>query len=79
MLKSVIDISEYAINNSKPEIRDRLKIGNAINLPWEANTFDLVISITTLHNLHAYDLDLALRNGTSWEASQISLPRELSQ
>ena len=56
-----IDISEYAINNSKPEIRDRLKIGNAINLPWEDNTFDLVISITTLHNLHAYDLDLALR------------------
>ena len=56
-----IDISEYAINNCKPEIRDRLKIGNAINLPWEDNTFDLVISITTLHNLHAYDLDLALR------------------
>ena len=38
-----------------------MKIGNAINLPWEDNTFDLVISITTLHNLHAYDLDLALR------------------
>ena len=25
------------------------------------NTFDLVISITTLHNLYAYDLDMALR------------------
>ena len=56
-----IDISDYAIANSKPEIRDRLQVGNAINLPWEDNSFDLVISITTLHNLHAYDLDLALR------------------
>ena len=56
-----IDISEYAINNSKPEVRDRLRVGNAINLPWDDNTFDLVISITTMHNLHAYDLELALR------------------
>ncbi len=56
-----IDISDYAIENSKPEIRDRLQVGNAISLPWEDNSFDLVISITTLHNLHAYDLDLALR------------------
>tara|TARA_Y100001954_G_C15820651_1_gene609799 strand:+ start:1119 stop:1790 length:672 start_codon:yes stop_codon:yes gene_type:complete len=56
-----IDISDYAINNCKPEIRDRLQVGNAINLPWDDNNFDLVISINTLHNLHAYDLDLALR------------------
>ena len=56
-----IDISNYAIENSKPEIRDRLQVGNAIDLPWEDNSFDLVISITTLHNLHAYDLDHALR------------------
>ena len=56
-----IDISDYAINNCKPEIRDRLQVGNAISLPWEDNTFDLVISITTLHNLHAYNLDQALR------------------
>ena len=56
-----IDISDYAIKNSKPEIRDHLQVGNATALPWPDNTFDLVISITTLHNLHAYDLDLALR------------------
>ena len=56
-----IDISDYAIGNCMPEIRDRLQIGNAIDLPWQDNTFDLVISITTLHNLHAYDLELALR------------------
>ena len=56
-----IDISDYAINNSKPEICNSLQVGNAVNLPWPNDTFDLVISITTLHNLHAYDLDSALR------------------
>ena len=55
-----IDISEYAISNSKPEIRDNLHLGNATNLPWADDTFDLVISITTLHNLYAYELELAL-------------------
>ncbi len=56
-----IDISEYAISNCKPEIRNRLRVGNAIDLPWSDNTFDLVISINTLHNLHVYELDSALR------------------
>ena len=56
-----IDISPYAIANSKEEIRDRLQVGSATDLPWPDDHFDLVISITTLHNLHAYDLDLALR------------------
>ena len=42
-------------------VRERLRVGNAIELPWENNTFDLVISINTMHNLHAFDLDLALR------------------
>ena len=50
-----IDISPYAIANSKEEIRDRLQVGTATQLPWPDNYFDLVISITTLHNLHAYD------------------------
>ena len=56
-----IDISEYAIKNSKEELEGRLRLGNATNLPWDDNTFDIVISITTLHNLKAYELDLALR------------------
>jgi SAM-dependent methyltransferase len=56
-----IDISPYAITNSKEEIRDRLQVGSATALPWPDDHFDLVISITTLHNLHAYDLDPALR------------------
>jgi SAM-dependent methyltransferase len=56
-----IDISPYAIANAKEEIRDRLQVGNATSLPFPDNYFDLVISITTLHNLHNYDLELALR------------------
>ena len=56
-----IDISEYAILNSKPEIRNSLQVGSATTLPWADNTFDLVVSINTLHVLHAYDLHQALR------------------
>lgn len=56
-----IDVSEYAIRNSKEEVRERLQVGNATSLPWPDKSFDLVISIQALHNLHCYDLDLALR------------------
>lgn len=56
-----IDVSNYAIDNSKEEIRDRLQVGNATQLPFPDNYFDFVFSITTLHNLHNYDLDKALR------------------
>ncbi len=56
-----VDISEYAIENSKEEIKDRLQVGNATSLPFPDNYFDFVYSITTLHNLHCYDLDKALR------------------
>ena len=56
-----IDISDYAIENSKEEIKDRLQVGNANSLPFPDDHFDFVFSITTLHNLHNYDLDKALR------------------
>ena len=56
-----LDISEYAIKNAKEEIKPLIHHGNATDLPWEDNYFDLVISINTLHCLEAYDLEIALR------------------
>jgi protein-L-isoaspartate(D-aspartate) O-methyltransferase len=56
-----VDLSEYAIENAKEEIRDRLLVGNAASLPYPDKHFDLVYSLNTLHNLHNYDLDKALR------------------
>jgi protein-L-isoaspartate(D-aspartate) O-methyltransferase len=56
-----LDISPYAIANAKEEIKDRIKLGNATALPFPDKSFDLVFSLTTLHNLHNYDLDKALR------------------
>lgn len=55
-----IDISEYAIQHSKPEIQSQLKVANAISLPYTDDSFDLVISINALHNLHNYELSQAL-------------------
>jgi ubiquinone/menaquinone biosynthesis C-methylase UbiE len=56
-----LDISGYAIENSKEEVRPFLDVGHANHLPYPDASFDLVISITTLHNLFCYDLDKALR------------------
>lgn len=56
-----LDISEYAIANAKEEVRPFLTAGHARKLPFADRSFDLVISINTLHNLPCYDLDVALR------------------
>src|SRR6185295_19477696 len=51
-----LDISSYAIEHAKAEVKSFLRTGNAVELPWPAGSFDLVISINTLHNLYLYDL-----------------------
>ena len=56
-----LDISEYAINDSKPEVKPFLKAGNAVALPFEDNSFDFVVSVTTLHNLYVYELRQAIQ------------------
>jgi SAM-dependent methyltransferase len=55
------DVSSYAIAHAKEEVKPFLQQGHAKHLPFEDKSFDLVISITTLHNLYCYDLDKALR------------------
>ena len=56
-----LDISSYAIKKSHPDIKKSLKIGNATNLPWKKNYFDLVVSFNTLHNLYNFELEDALK------------------
>ena len=56
-----VDISEYAIKNCLSQVKEKCYEGSATKLPFEDKFFDLVISITTLHNLFNYDLDLALQ------------------
>ena len=56
-----IDISKYAIDNSVPEIKDKLQVANATKLPYEDNFFDLVIAINTIHNLDKDECGIALK------------------
>ena len=55
-----IDISDYAITNAVPEVKKFLKVGDAKSLPYEDNSFDLVISINTTHNLEINQCKKAL-------------------
>ena len=58
---SGVDISDYAIENAKEEVKDNCKVASAIDLPFEDNSFDVSISITTMHNLEGDDLIKALK------------------
>jgi SAM-dependent methyltransferase len=46
-----IDISQYAIDTAMPSMQPHVQVANAIELPFADNSFDLVISVTTVHNL----------------------------
>lgn len=55
-----IDISRYALENAKEEVRPFLREASAAKLPFGDNEFDFVFSINTLHNLYLPDLWSAL-------------------
>lgn len=56
------DISRYAIDNAKPEIKQSLFVHRAQDsYPFKDKEFDLVISITTLHNLALSELKSAVQ------------------
>jgi len=56
-----IDVSRYAIDNAMPSVRDFLKVASAEKLPYSDKSFDLVISINSIHNLPVGGLKEALR------------------
>ena len=56
-----LDISTYAIENAKEEIKDRLILGNAQELPYATGQFDFAFSINTFHNLYNFELFNALK------------------
>jgi ubiquinone/menaquinone biosynthesis C-methylase UbiE len=61
---SGFDISQYAIDHAKEEVKPFLTRGHCRQLPYEDDSFDVVISLGTLHNLHIFDLWNALKEIT---------------
>ena len=56
-----VDISEYAIANAMEDVKPYVCVANASDLPFENKSFDLVISITTIHNLPLNECKRAIR------------------
>jgi len=56
-----VDVSEYAIENSKEEVKEFLQVADARELPFEDNSYDVVISINTIHNLKKDECAKALK------------------
>jgi SAM-dependent methyltransferase len=55
-----LDVSAYALAQAKEEVRPFLELGTAARLPFDDGSFDLVLSLGTLHNLALPDLWAAL-------------------
>jgi SAM-dependent methyltransferase len=55
-----IDISEYAVKNCEHEVIGRIHLGNAKSLPFPDKSFDIILSINTIHNLEKRDCIAAL-------------------
>jgi ubiquinone/menaquinone biosynthesis C-methylase UbiE len=56
-----IDVSSYAIENALEPVRPFVEVGNAKALPYDDQSFDLVLSINTIHNLPYDECKQSLR------------------
>ena len=55
-----VDISSYALDNASIYVRPFLVLGNAKDLPFPDRSFDLIISINTVHNLELEECKRAI-------------------
>lgn len=55
-----LDISKYAVGSAIARVRPYLVIGNARDLPFASDSFELVVSINTVHNLEIEDCKHAI-------------------
>ena len=56
-----IDISEYAIENTMDDMKPHVQVADAKQLSFDDNSFDVVISINTIHNLEREECGKALQ------------------
>ncbi|MGA2138770.1 MAG: class I SAM-dependent methyltransferase [Verrucomicrobiia bacterium] len=56
-----IDVSPYALENAMEPVQPFLRLGNAKELPFPDQSFDLVLAINTVHNLPLPECKQALR------------------
>jgi len=56
-----LEISRYCVNNSLPIIKPHIDLGCCSSLPYDSNTFDLAISLATVHNLDLSGVKRSLR------------------
>ena len=55
-----VDVSDYAIAHAMDDIKSRVQVADARELPFADNSFDVVIAINTIHNLDREDCAQAL-------------------
>ncbi len=55
-----VDISQYALEIASPKVKPYLKKGDATNLPYEDNRFDLVVSYDLLQRLERSKIKKAI-------------------
>jgi len=58
---SGVDISDYAIEHAMDSVVSKVQVATAQELPYDDNSFDLVIAINTIHNLERPQLIQALK------------------
>ena len=56
-----VDISNYAIENCIDTVRNDVLVADAKKLPYKDKSFDIVISINTIHNLAKDECAMALQ------------------